>query len=134
MKLKLSKPQRSAVECADLESHGALRAAARHLHTGYLIVPDEPLHRDALVADLTEAANSEDACWQALGDRGAVGACRALTNLARRVRALALSAALVACSGAPPDEPEPEPLPACASCDGGGSAVWTPGDAGAEAG
>jgi hypothetical protein len=86
MKIKLSKPQRSAVECSDLESHGALRAAARLLHTGYLMVPEEPLHRAALVADLVEAANSEDACWQALGGRGAIGACKALTNLARRVR------------------------------------------------
>lgn len=86
MKIRLTKPQRSAVECADLDGHGALRAAARALDTGYLLLPSEPLHVEALISDLTDAANSEDACWQALGERGAIGACRALTNLARRVR------------------------------------------------
>lgn len=86
MRLRLTKAQRSAVECADLEGHGALRAAARALDTGHLIVPADPLHVEALVSDLTDAANSEDAVWQALGERAAIGACRALSNLARRVR------------------------------------------------
>lgn len=86
MRLRLTPPQISAIQCADLEGHGALRAAARALGTGHLIVPADPLHVEALVSDLTDAANSEDAVWQALGERAAIGACRALTNLARRVR------------------------------------------------
>lgn len=84
--LRLTQSQRSAVECADLESHGALRAAAVRLRFGYLVVPEDPKHRDALVANLIDAANSEDAHWHVFGERAALGACRALSNLAAKVR------------------------------------------------
>lgn len=88
--LRLTPAQRSAVECADLESYGALAAAAVRIRFGYLLVPDEPKLVEPLIRDLIDAANSEDAHWHVFGERAAIGACKALSNLATKIRRLGI--------------------------------------------
>ena len=87
VRLKLTEPQRSALECSHLAEDPEPEELS--LLGAWELDPNE-LHfmkadRDEIAAALTELANCEDGQAEALGDRAARGACVALTNLAAKV-------------------------------------------------
>jgi hypothetical protein len=108
--VKLTAAQVSALECAGLDEATPMITKAWTTRTALAV---DPADLDALVQELTEASNSEDASAQDTTDptmrRQAAGAAAALGNLAGKVRRVKQTAAM----DAGLDEDTTRPCPRC---------------------